>query len=158
MNIRMLLAAFTRSRASTKKMFSMCLVRFAYPCGARLTFENHGLAFAFNSGLSDTVTVYVSGEQRFSVVEVVEGLLEVQVHKHMSLYSRTTTFTLPQHFDIRLVRAQCFDSGAVLWDLGEVEGARAASVVLLFQFSSSKLDANKGRTFAINDAHVLDIS
>ncbi|SJL00709.1 uncharacterized protein ARMOST_04023 [Armillaria ostoyae] len=52
-----------------------------------------------------------------------------KIQSSQYLYSRTMTFTLLQRFDIRLARAQCFDSGAVLWNLGEVKGARVGAIL-----------------------------
>ncbi|PBK82132.1 hypothetical protein ARMGADRAFT_1068330 [Armillaria gallica] len=94
------------------------------------------------------IVSYASDEQGYSVVEVVECLGAVQVHKHMFQaskiqssqysYSWTMTFTLSQRFDIQLARAQCFESGAVLWNLGEVEGAQAGAMYLMFATSDSE--------------------
>ncbi len=53
-----------------------------------------------------------------------------KIQSSQYLYSRTMTFTLRQRFNIWLARAQCFDSGAVLWNLGEVKGTRAGAMYI----------------------------
>ncbi|KAK0421886.1 hypothetical protein EV421DRAFT_1745773 [Armillaria borealis] len=147
--------------------------------GARSTFENPGLAFAFNSGLSTLVPLlftvsYVSSEQGYS-------LWEVLVCKHMA-----TTFALLQCFNIWQARAWCFKqccfygtwvqwrmhwqtqdgwNGAtnILHDiLGDNVCAAAiyrhlANVVLSFQLSLLLLGAHKGSISAIDGAGYISL-
>ncbi|SJK98876.1 uncharacterized protein ARMOST_02149 [Armillaria ostoyae] len=105
----------------------------------------------------------VSGEQGYSVIEVIECLWEVQVRKHMyqdsassfkfskqssqPSYSRTTTFTLPQHFDWRV------HGHAILGTFGTVP-----PTYLMAFLCCPNLDAHKGSTSAVDGARALDIS